>query len=576
MKKFYLLFSGVLLTFSAYSQYKQSQNHGASQESPNVTHDIAPRGGTAIFSEDFAGGIPSDWDVSTTLGPVNWKHTMVGHTGDYPTAPLNSVTGGNGWMIADSDGDNFSGGGGEQTKLITPRIDLTGYNNVKIEFQQMFRRWQADITTVQISLDSITWIDYVINGSITQAGTPNPDYVNIDISSIAANEDSVWISFYWQGAWDYGWQIDDIAVKEILDNDITMKNEKFGLGAEYYMTPLNQVQPFFFSADVENIGLLTQTNIELNAIVNDGTSDVYTGSSATLASLVPWAVDSIGLNSGFSMSAIGNYSVTFNVSQTETDEETANNTRVKNISVTDTVYALDNGDYQGQWYNQDATAGNSNPFVIGAIYDIYTADVASSITAYIGSNTDVGTVCVFKLYEFDGLDWVQIQQTDDITIGSGDLGTMITVQLQAGAQLNAGSAYMAGVEHLGGPDYLWVGYSSNVNPGYTASSDDGFAFNNQPRNPMIRLNTGSAVGIEENEKISTSVYPNPATDKINIQLNNLTNVKAELIDITGKVVLTTVLNNNSEINVGEISRGIYTLRLIHEDNVQTVQVVLTK
>lgn len=576
MKKIYLLCTGVFLTFSAFSQSKQAQTFGFSQESPNVTHDIAPRGGSAIFSEDFAGGIPSDWDVSTTSGPVNWKHTLVGHTGDYPTASLNSTTNGNGWVIADSDGDNFSGGGAEDTRLITSRIDLTGYNNVKVEFQQMFRRWQQDITTVQISLDSVTWTNYIINGAITQAGTPNPDYVNIDISSIAANEDSVWISFWWQGAWDYGWQIDDIAVKEILDNDITMKNEKFGLGAEYYMTPLNQVQPYFFSVDVENIGMLNQTSIELNATVNDGTTDVYMGSSATLASLVPWAIDSLGLNSGFTVSSTGNYTVTFNVNQAETDQESANNTRVKNISITDTTYALDNGDYQGQWYNQEAVAGNSNPYVIGAIYDIYTTDVASSISAYIGNNTDVGTVCVFKLFEFDGLDWILIQQTDDIAIGSGDLGTMVTAQLQAGTQLTAGNAYMAGVEHLGGPDYLWVGYSSNVNPGYTASSDDGFAFNNQPRNPMIRLNFGSAVGIEENVMISTSVYPNPATDKINIQLNDFTNVKAELIDITGKVVMTQTLNNNSEINVGDISRGIYTLRLVHEKNVQTIQVVLTK
>lgn len=576
MKKNYLLCAGVFLTFSAFSQLKQAQFHGFSQESSNVTHDIAPRGGTAIFSEDFAGGIPANWVVSTATGPVNWKHTMVGHTGDYPTAPLNSTTNGNGWVIADSDGDNFSGGGAEDTRIITPRMDLTGFNNVKIEFQQMFRRWQQDITTVQISLDSITWTDYVINGSITQAGTPNPDFVNIDISSIAANEDSVWVSFRWEGIWDYGWQIDDIAVKEILDNDITMKNEKFGLGAEYYMTPLNQVQPFFFSVDVENIGMLNQTSIELNATVNDGTTDVYTGSSATLASLVPWAVDSLGLNSGFSISSTGNYTVTFNVNQAETDESNSNNTRVKNISVTDTIYALDNGDYQGQWYNQEAVAGNSNPYVIGAIYDIYTTDVVSSISAYIGNNTDVGTVCVFKLFEFDGLDWILVQQTDDITIGSGDLGTIVTAQLQAGTQVNSGNAYMAGVEHLGGPDYLWVGYSSNVNPGYTTSSDDGFAFNNQPRNPIIRMNFGSAVGINEMQMISTSVYPNPATDKINIQLNDLTNVKAELIDITGKVVMTTILNNNSEINVSEIARGIYSLRLMHEKNVQTVQVVLTK
>jgi len=576
MRKIYLLCAGIILTSAAYSQSKQAQLKGSYQPDLTVTHEVIERGGPSIWSEDFDGGIPSDWGVSTISGPVDWKYTMVGHTGNYPSAPLSSSSSGNGWVIVDSDGDNSTGGGFEDSRLISPKIDLTGYNDVKLEYQQMFRRWQSDITTIQISVDSVNWTNITVNGLITQAGTPNPDYVNIDISAIAGNQSQVWIAFWWQGEWDYGWQIDDIAIKEILDNDISMESERFGLDVEYYMTPLNQVQPLYFSTDVENIGLQTQTNIEMNVIVNDGSSNVYTGTSNAITSMAPWTQASLDLSSGYTPSATGVYSISFEVDQDETDAVLANNTRVKNITITDTVYASDNGMYQGQWYNQEAGTNSSNPYVAGNVYDIFTTDVASSISAYIGNNTDVGTVCVFKLFEFDGTDWILVQQTDDITINSGNLGNWVTVPLQLGTQLNTSNSYLAAVEHLGGPDYLWIGYSSNVNPGYIQTSSDGFTFTNQPRNFMIRLNMGNAVGIDENEIISTAVYPNPATDKITVQLNDLTNVNAELIDITGKVVMTQILNNNSEINVGEISRGIYTLRLTHEKNVQTVQVVLTK
>lgn len=575
MKKIYSLTMAMLFAGISFSQIKQAQFNGFYQADPNAVL-IEENRAVTIWSEDFAGGLPADWGVSTITGPVMWKHTTVGHTGSYPTAPLSSTTSGNGWMIADSDADNFSGGGSEDTRLISPKIDLTGYANVKLEFQQMFRRWQADITTVQISVDSINWTDYVINSSVTQSGTPNPDYVNIDISAIAGNQSTVWVAFWWQGAWDYGWQIDDISIKEILDNDITMKNEQFGTAVEYYKVPLNQVQAFEFSSDVENIGMLAQTGITLDVTVNDGTSNVYTGSSSPLSTLAPWATDSIGIASGYTPTAMGNFTITFEMNQNETDEETTNNTRVKTMQVTDTVYALDNGTYQGQWYNQE-TGGVSNEYIIGGAYDIYTNDIASSISVYIGSNTDLGTVFETILYEWDGAAWTMVNSSDLVTVTSAHLNSWVHAKLFTGQSLTSGSTYLAAVHHFGGPDFLWVGYSSNSNRGYTQSSDDGISFLNQPRNPMVRLNTGSAVGMKEENKMDVSVFPNPATNNINIQLNGTSNVNAQLTDVTGKVVYTGVINGSvNTINAESFANGIYTLRLQNENNVQSVQIVIAK
>lgn len=578
MKKLYILCAGLFLASSSFGQLKTNQNLGFSQPDSRVTYGNENRGGTQLFYEDFSGGLPSDWGVNTTSGPVDWKHTMVGHTGAYPTAALASTTSGNGWMIVDSDGDNFSGGANEDSRLISPKINLTSYNNVKLVFQQMFRRWQSDVTTVQISIDSLNWTNIVINGPITQAGTPNPDFVNIDISAIAGNQPEVWIAFWWQGAWDYGWQIDDVSIEEILDNDIAMKNEIFGLNVEYYKTPLNQVQPFIFSSDVENIGLLTQTNIALTADINDGASSVYNGTSPTIASLASFTTDSVGLNSGYTPSAIGNYTITFDMIQAETDEAPSNNSRIKNMQVTDTVYATDNDVYGGQWYNQESGPGSSEPYIFGAVYDIFANDVASSISVYIGDNSDAGVAFQVDIFEWDGASWTLVGYSDLYDVQASDLDGWVTIQLVNGVALTNGNSYLAAVEHYGGSDYLWVGYSTNTNPGYSITSSDGGAtFSNQPRNPMIRLNLGSAVGIEENEAIAANIYPNPANELINIVLNeNIQNATVELIDITGKVVLTKTINSNTNIAVEDLARGIYTLRLFTENNVQTTQVVLTK
>ena len=142
-----------------------------------------------FFSEDFATGIPTTWTNVTVSGPVDWKHTTDGHSGAYPTSAIASTTSGNGWLIVDSDADNFSGGGVEDAQITTPIIDCSGFAQVKLEFQQMFRRWQADVTTVRVTTDGgANWTDFILNTAITQAGTDNPDYVNINITSAIAGD----------------------------------------------------------------------------------------------------------------------------------------------------------------------------------------------------------------------------------------------------------------------------------------------------------------------------------------------------------------------------------------------------
>lgn len=577
MKRNLLILS--LLTCTASVNYFSQSNQKSAQQGaviPAISHQITPSKGAVIFQEDFATGIPGDWNNYTVSGPVNWKYTTVGHTGDYPTQSLASTTSSNGWIIVDSDADNFSGGGAEDSRLTTPFIDCSGYSNVKVEFQQMFRRWQADVTTVRVSVDSgYTWVDYVINQSVTQSGTDDPDYVNIDISAdIASNPDSVLIQLWWQGNWDYGWQIDDFAVKEIDPNDLLIKRTSLSQDVTYYQVPESQVQPLYFSAYGENIGYNAQTNVQLNVDINDGSSSVFNNSSSVVSSLTPGVSDSLYLTSTYTPAGIGSYDVTMDVVQMETDDVLANNQAILSMAVTDTVYAIDNGIYGGQWWNLDDGNGNSNPFMIGAVYEIVADEWASSASIFIGDNTTPEVVFELNIYVYNDAtqDYDFIQTTDSYIVSNSDLGNWVSLRFLTDVELIAENDYLVAAVHYGGPEALYVGYGTNSSfSGSTLSNDnDGTTgWSGQPRTPMIRMNLGEVgLGVKEIEN-GVSFYPNPTSGyvKLNLKNSKLVNVKA--YDISGKQILN---SNRTELDFSSFSKGVYTLKVTTSEGVYTQKI----
>jgi hypothetical protein len=68
------------------------------------------------------------------------------------------------------------------------------------------------------------------------------------------------------------------------------------------------------------------------------------------------------------------------------------------------------------------------------------------------------------------------------------------------------------------------------------------------------------------QKSNLSVYPNPATNKIYIEGLKFSNgMKFKIVDITGKIVLNDVMNDN-QIQVESLKKGIYFLKIDSEFN----------
>ena len=87
-------------------------------------------------------------------------------------------------------------------------------------------------------------------------------------------------------------------------------------------------------------------------------------------------------------------------------------------------------------------------------------------------------------------------------------------------------------------------------------------------------NACSTIGVEEYESTDFSIYPNPTSSQLFIDvstpLNN--NFKAEIIDISGRTVKS-INQVNYSIDVADIPKGIYFLKLTTDEGILTKKFV---
>jgi hypothetical protein len=87
------------------------------------------------------------------------------------------------------------------------------------------------------------------------------------------------------------------------------------------------------------------------------------------------------------------------------------------------------------------------------------------------------------------------------------------------------------------------------------------------------VNVSLCTGILELNNETVSVYPNPASNMINVKMNTtlINNATLELYDATGKLIAQQKVSNEySFININYLANGIYTVRVI-TDNEQTIK-----
>ncbi|MFK8036795.1 MAG: T9SS type A sorting domain-containing protein [Crocinitomicaceae bacterium] len=96
-----------------------------------------------------------------------------------------------------------------------------------------------------------------------------------------------------------------------------------------------------------------------------------------------------------------------------------------------------------------------------------------------------------------------------------------------------------------------------------------------PSNEIFSLElTASSASISKTESLSLELYPNPATDMVRVSSNDKGNMNVAIHDITGKNVMSTVLSNNNQIDVSNLTTGIYLVKVSQNGATSTKKLVV--
>lgn len=84
--------------------------------------------------------------------------------------------------------------------------------------------------------------------------------------------------------------------------------------------------------------------------------------------------------------------------------------------------------------------------------------------------------------------------------------------------------------------------------------------------------TSQSTGIERVNNQQVKAYPNPATEKLSIELKYDVNYTATLFSVDGKAVVTKNINTlNTDLQLTDLEKGLYTLQLIPNDGGSPIQ-----
>jgi len=608
MKIFYFSFILVGMLASAQAQIKTKPAFGVKGQEPikptNTQHDATKALGVLIWSDDFDNG--SNWTIDNdgqAGGAYGWTIDGVVE-GWYVT---NGISSGSGPGFAELSNGNAQQGTQElgvtytMTSITLNIPNLPGNNlftdQVTLQYQET-GALSNDEQLVQISTNfGQTWETIRDNRdhyNVTSQENPNNQYpnpANISINLapyITGNATSVKIRFSWTTAFPqfptdlnywgtYGWYIDDVRIFTNPDNDIEAVNPYWGTSSlNYSQIPTTQIAPIDFTTRVYNGGLNTQNNVMLNVDVNNG---AWTGTSQP-ATIGVGASDSLVVSTPYTPAAIpGNHAFTWEITQNEVDDIPANNILVgDDFDVSEYIYAMDEDVVDG-------ASGNAGfAWEKGNFYDIWTDQDVYFIDVKVHSSSEVGSLIYGKIYSWDETTTTNfadaltyVQQTEYHEITQQDLSQqVISLPLLAPVTLSATTnSYfvVAATDGDGGVTNDVQIATSGTSPAgfsyfYAADDDEWYL---QPATPIVRLNFDvSTLGLNEANNISVlNVFPNPATDEVNVSLflNDASDVRIDILNLNGKVIETITevsqvsgLQNNT-IDTTGYATGLYIINI---------------
>jgi hypothetical protein len=261
---------------------------------------------------------------------------------------------------------------------------------------------------------------------------------------------------------------------------------------EYTIIPKTQVYTMPTAATVRNNGVNALTNVGLRLNVYNGAmSQIYTNTGTTIASLAPGASASVSAGSYAIPAAPGVYLFEYVITHASADDYTADDTLYNTVTVSDSVYARDNGNVVGS-----LGIGAGNGGFLGQSFTINAPASLSSISYYVTRGyTGEKTAAVFWNMTA-GSPNVIVASTDTISypddsarfytlpVHGGDYmlapGTYAVTAVEFDSTLALGQA--SGIFKAG---TTWVDWPTSPIPGWANNEDFGPSF---AKSYVLRLN----------------------------------------------------------------------------------------
>lgn len=585
--------------------------------------------GTAVWHDDFNNMKTYDLAGNETSSNASaWVADNAGQTGPKFGWTTDAVY--DGWYMTGSGAGAFaSTSGGNFAELtngnptVTPATQvlgvvytltspvinvsaLAGGSAALLSFEQTGAKFY-DETSVQISTDGTSWTTvYDNSGKAMTTSTssnpyPNPDLIEVDIqSAISANPTTVQIRFRWTSemptstnpnVWiTYGWLVDDVMISTKSDYDLAYTYGDYNFtGYKYTQIPTTQISPVTYRAGVKNQGVNALTNVVLT--VTDGTNPV----TSTPKTVAPNGVDT--LEAIYTLPAtVGTYNMQRSLSLNEADDNPTNNTGLtgNSFKVTDYIYACDNGTAFTEFPLDGLVDQNQNAIVINGIgnsFDIYTDQKLYGIDFRFFTGTAVNAEVTGELYEYNpdateaaNLWYGPIAETDIFTLTSlAQVNQIQTITFNTPFYtLEAGKTYLVHMRIQSGTVKFASSGDSDTGQGWI-NIEGTQGWGTFTDIPVVRMNFNPQLGVENNEMFTgVSIFPNPATDKVAVDfnLNSVSNVTINVVDVNGKVVNTNTLSNlssganSTELNVANLAPGVYSVVIKSNDSSLTRKLVV--
>ncbi|MEI7596958.1 MAG: T9SS type A sorting domain-containing protein [Bacteroidota bacterium] len=562
MKKIYTLFLILFITANTFAQTndeaKTTKQAHKSRYAPS--HVTNTRG--VIWSSNFTN--QTDWTTSGSSS--NWvftstfPQTLIDTYGVQGVEAFTSTSGGQ-YAMLNSDG--YGSVDIDAYLAMAAPISTLGKSTVVLNFEQYYGHYD-DIVTVEVSDNNSTWTEFILsNNSLANNDlTANPDAMNLDISSVAANKANVYIRFRYQGNYGFFWCIDDVSITDGL-------TPTFNAGVLSFITPVSGCSlssQETVSVKVKNFGNQPISSFNLSYSLNGG-------------SAVTQAYNGTAIAPGDT--AIFSFTTKVNLSNFHPVDSL--------ISWTTLTGETSTGNDSSAWYYVINTQPSSAPYSIGfessELYYNWTYEYNSALSngweTYTGtSNPHIGTGYIIHYASTTNaannwayttcLDLEAAKQYKVKYFYKGKTGKTNKLKVAYGTSKSAIGMTTTLIDKTLTND-TYLADSAYITPSTTGTYYIGFNMYSEANNGNFYIDDFSiteetTTNINNYSENIINVYPNPASDIINISSDEkIDNIN--IYNTMGQLVIST--KEAKTINISSLKNGIYTIQINSNNNITT-------